>query len=649
MPDPVVNIDAARKAGIPEDVILQTLQSKFGKDIADPIQRGQKAGLPLNTINDTIAAHYNNPQPNWMDKAASKINSVSDRAIDFVRPIADSAATMIGAGATPELLGAGGLAAGAGVDALLQKMQSPEAQKRNQTMLSKGLGATPGSIGDTAANAVQNEGVNELLGKLGTMAIGKVKSLLTPVQPELRKLGATFSQYAKEPGTLSSLLENVWGHSAKQEAMQNSAQAARSEFGNILANPETASKVANPGDRFNIGKLNQSYSVNRGTAESLGRVNAQEVPQAFTKQFAWQQGPPPVTVEGPINISNTAKEAQDYLTNIQKTYGDKPLSDVDQKLVKTAKGILESSANGTKSIPFRDAMDFLHGPNGDSGLEKMSNLKPGELDTSKSSLSGFGDALHRDISNSIGQWQSGAPQALESYNAARSAALTKQTLAEGGNLSDLVGKVQGSIPLIDKALSNPQQTQKLLNTSNLAGLPSTNMRQDLAGYRLQQIWSKADSGSGTLNGEALVKEWNNPAFEATKDKLYSKPTQEQIGKFFDNVAKVSGTGPQGSYGMARLTYQGIAIPAAFIMGSATGHGLLSFAAAELPPTVIGRLMSKPMVAQVMQRMVTNQPLEMSTQAAGRLIMGALNGSTVLLKSGDGKEVPAKVRDGKISQ
>ena len=504
--------------------------------------------------------------------------------------------------------------------------------------------------------------MNELLGKVFGYVGEKAKALMTPVDPELAKLGPTMSQYAQKPGTGSSLLENIWGHSSKQDAMQKSAGLARDEFGNILGEVQPV-KPTNPADRFNIKGLNDQYTTSRRVVENIGQKNAVPVSEpvesavqpTYKSQAKWFQksdaGLPQQTnvVNGPIQLSNTVQAAQKYLSTAA--------SEDDPILAKQAQDIINVSKNGQNPIPFKDAMDRLVGSDGDEGLLNQSHKDTGELNKTKDVQGTFAKALHQDIQGSIDNWNDPDGKAFIAYNTARSSAIQKQVLSEGGNLQNLVENVNGPIPRIDEALGTEGGTQKLLNTSNLAGLRSSNMRQDLAGYRLQQIWNKADNGSGTLNGEALLDEWNNPRFAASKSLLYGSgpnSTASRIDQFFNNVAKVSNPGqPSGMYGMVRLGYEGVNLAGNLFHGILSGNALAAlghaagFASIEIPPMALGKLFSKPIVAQYLQRMVTKQPLEASTQQVGRLIIGALNGATVNLVNSKGDKVPAKVVNGQV--
>jgi len=632
----VYDIDAARKAGVPEDQILGALRGKFGK-LYD-YDGALKAGIPVSKINDTVAAKVNDPVGNF-DILKQGLTDAKDKTIDLVKPIADSAAT-IGAGAETGPIG--GLAAGAATDAFLQRLQSATAQQKNQTTLSKVAGAKSGSVADTALNAIQNEGLNELLGKVFTTVGGKVKSLFTPVDPALGELKPTFSQYGG--GKLSSMIENIWGSDAKQKAMQESANAARTKFEDLVVRPQ------NPNDIFGIGKLNSQFQDSKRILGTLSKINTVQVPGENTLPSGnINPFPQPSTVEGPVYLNNTVKEAQKILDSNANLNGNKGFEvpgDTNQKLVKQAELILQYTDNGKKPIPFQDAMDILHGPDGDGGLRVLATKDHGELGTVKDSQNDIAKNLDYDILQSFKNWH-GGPEAKDAYNTARSSAIIKQTLAEGGNVQNLVSNVNGPIPQIDKALQNPVQTQKLLNTSNLSGVKSSNMRQDLAGYRLQQIWNSGDSGTGLVDGKKLLAEWNDPAYQATKDQLYSKQTQDQLTQFFQNVNKVSQNGMGGQYGLTRLGYHGISLAASLLTGGLTGHAIESFAAMEIPPYAIAKIMTNPVKAQVLQRLIANEPLEMSTQQAGRLIMSGLNGMTVSLVDGNGKRRDAKIVNGQV--
>jgi len=99
--------------------------------------------------------------------------------------------------------------------------------------------------------------------------------------------------------------------------------------------------------------------------------------------------------------------------------------------------------------------------------------------------------------------------------------------------------------------------------------------------------------------------------------------------------------------LTRLGYHGISLAASLLTGGLTGHAIESFAAMEIPPYAIAKIMTNPVKAQVLQRLIANEPLEMSTQQAGRLIMSGLNGMTVSLVDGNGKRRDAKIVNGQV--
>ena len=656
----VFDIDGARKAGISEDQILGALRGKFGKIYN--YDGALKAGISPQQINDAVSAKINNPVGNW-DILKQGLSDARDKIIDLVKPPLDSAATIggaaLGSAAGPVGSFAAGAASGIGTDALLQKLQSQVAQNKNRTTLADVTGAPKGSLAETGVNAIQNEGVNELLGKVFNTVGSKVKGLIAPETP-LESLKPTFSQTGSgdKSGLFSSLIENIWSPNAKKAALDQSSQIAREKFGNLIEGP----KPLNPADRFNIGRLNNQFESGKATVEDIGRSNTIQVPQkpdvpvTSAAQFeALKQNPQTVSVEGPVYLNRTADEAKALLAQkeMESKAGDfTGYTDTDKKLIQTAQQIVENTDGGTKPIPFKTAITLLHGEGGNAGIEQVSSLKPGEVSPTKDILGNIADSLHRDIQDSLAGWRGGS-QALDSYNTARAAALTKQTLAEGGTVQKLVESANSPIPSIDKALQNPSQTQKLLNTSNIEGVKSNNMAQDLRGYRLQQIWNKADSGTGTVNGDTLVKEWNNPAYAVTKDQLFSKQAQSQIGEFFDNVRKVTQEGRGAEYGKIRMTMRGLEVGSGILTGVLSGnlsHAFLAsagFAGLELPPYALSKIFTNPARAAVLNRLVTGAPLEMSTQQAGRLIMGGLNGVTVSLVGNNGEKKDVVVRDGRV--
>ena len=137
-PSPIYNIEGARKAGIPEDAILGSLKSKFG-DLYD-FDGAQKAGVPPSAINDSIIKKVRDPEFQ-KDQFRKSLVDTKDRFIEQVKPVADAGTTIVGS-MTPAGP-AGGLVAGAVTDALLQRLESNTAIKRNQTQISKDENALP--------------------------------------------------------------------------------------------------------------------------------------------------------------------------------------------------------------------------------------------------------------------------------------------------------------------------------------------------------------------------------------------------------------------------------------------------------------------------------------------------------------------------
>lgn len=664
----VYDINGARKAGVPEEEISSYLKTKFNPQY--DFDGASKSGVPLKEINDHILGKLNNPNPiGNVDLLKKGLIEGKDRIVDVGKPIADGLVTggvTIGTG-NPAL----GFAAGAGTDMLLQQLQSKIAKSKNRTTLADLAGTDKGGFGETVANGIQNNALNELMGKVFDKVGGKLKGLVSPtVDPALESLKPTFSQYGNNPKSISSVIENIWNPGGKSAALNNSADLARGQVGDLVKKisgrslsvvPDITNDVLGKDvqniSRISVDNLNSRFDDGKRTVETIGKlnsapvVNTQTLPSGNVNPF-----PKTTQIEAPIQLNNTVKAAEDFLKERQKFYGNQGFqsaTDSDKKLITQAQTILSHTNNGQNPIPYRDAMDLLHGPNGDGGLNGMSSLKPGELNQTKSIQSQFADSLHNDIEGSISKWNDPGKTALKGYQDSRVAAETKKLLYEGGNVKQLVENVNSPISQIDSALKDPIQTQRLLNASQFNGLKSQNMRQDLAGYRLNQIWQKADNGAKGIDGNALLSEWNNPEMAKTKDLLYSKQTQDQIGEFFNNVNKVSQSGVGGNYQKIRMTMRGLELSSSLFTGIVSGnplHGLSAaggFAAMELPMLGVAKILSNPARAQILQKLIIGAPLESSEAQAGRLLMSGLNGMTVGLLNSKGEKVNVQVRDGKV--
>lgn len=484
------DIDAARKAGVPEDAILAYFKANDASHF--DFDGATKAGIPIGEINDHIAKKVNDPQFN-VPLLKQRLSNARDEVIDTVRPLADSVVTA-GVGSLNPIAG---FAAGAGIDALLSKLKSKEAQGQGRTTLADLAGTEKGGIGEAAANGIQNNGINELLGGLFNK-LQSAKSAAPVGSAGLRSLEPTFSQY--NDSKLAQTVENIWNPKGKADALQNSANLARKQAQNIIG----------------LGV----------TPEDAARVNT----------------PVTKTVESRLIDPETKRP---FLTTVV-------------------------------TDPVRPV-----------------------------------------------------------------------------NLRDQIQATQAKIPQIDSILKDSIKTQKTLSSGEVAGLPSDNMRRDLSGYRLQQIWQAADNGVNGINGKTLLNEWNNPDYATTKDQLFSKETQKQVGEFFGNVAKVADSGNKAGYQQMRMTMRGVELGSGLLTSVISGNPLHTlgaagtFAAMEIPMMGIARILSNPAKAQVLQKLVSGAPLEASQEKVGRLLMSGLNGITVNLLDDRGNKVPAKIKDGKI--
>lgn len=189
---------------------------------------------------DITGAGYNPINEDPEDAKLSSGRKFLDSAINFARPFATDAA--IGGGTA---LGGPAVGMGAGLitDKILQHLRSqPE-----QGILSQTTGSTPGGIVSDFLNTGEqilggkliNAGVQKLVRPAANAAKGYI-------DPQLQKLGATFSQY-QDPnsylGKAAKFVEDTFASGAKKSIQANSAAAGNQQIENLAA--KTAGRSVN--------------------------------------------------------------------------------------------------------------------------------------------------------------------------------------------------------------------------------------------------------------------------------------------------------------------------------------------------------------------------------------------------------------------
>jgi len=660
----IFDLEGARKAGIPEDKIFDRLKSThpdfdFDKAIASKI--------PIDRINNHVSSIINQPQGN-VEVFKKSMVSAKDTALDTVIPMAGTGAAIA---ASPIVTPVGGAAASIGLMSALHGLYSDAGLAKRRSTLADVLGTDKGGVGEKVANSVQIEGLNRALSGITGKVSKYFQNKDVPLNPELEKLKPTFSQIQGKPDGLAARVENIWGVGNKKKALEESAAAIRGESQKIFPTAEGASgRIQNAGKAV-VNSLNRKFTGGKDIVEALGIGNATPdfhfpaqltgsrptgLMDSFGKPAMQEIYSDPVVVKGikaPVYLKNTIEAAKNFL-NEQNTLLSRKgyvVSDDEKKLVDAAETILGNTNGGRLPTTFRNAVDILHGVDGTGGANSLAQKGVGEVSRIKDVYSKFANALDSDIEGSVGKWQKGGDQALDAYRNAKDAMLQKAALLKGKPLVELI-KDGNPVKAIDMALSDPKETQRLLNAGNLNSIPSTNMRQDLGSYKFAQIMKNADNGKGGFDPGRLTAEWNNPDFAKTKDLIYSKTTQKEIGTFLENAARVSDPGASGKYQQIRLTMHGIGIGTGLVGSLLSGSGMHAFApgaifaSAEIPMYMVGKMLANPQKALVLNRLISGAPLDTSMEKAGRLLMSGLTG-TIKLIDNQGNAVEKEIKGGEI--
>ncbi len=617
----------------------------------------------------------------WSIDPNSAEPSGMDKILDFLRPVADSVVgTAAGASIGPFGGGVGNVALGAGAsvltDSLLQKLYSDP--KFAQSITSKSLGQKPGSIGDTLANAGQNTAINEIGGPIINKGLRGAKGLVSEIADpgsvvgDIYKLNPTWSQYvkglngntAKRP--FSAWIEDMFGAGSKANALENSSNAARS-----IAQDEAGKLTGKAGDfGAQLAQLDTEYANNRNIVNTVSKLNQRTIqspvagPQDLTvpgnnvsnvynpsnparlgSQIGYQR-----VVQGPVTLEQTTIKLNNFLQQAQKDYGADFAGAPDsvKQLIKIAKTTLDNTGAqfdpATGAITRISPLSFNDAESLRTALDKNSIMLPNEQSTSKTLQGQWHDSLTNDIGNSIKGWNDPGKTAYSAYQRSAGTLAQKAATLSGRGLRGLIDDAQGSIPQIDSILQQPEQLQRTLNSGILKGMPSKNMRSDLQGYTFMKMFSEADKTNGLVDGTSLFNKWNDPAFKESRDMLFSAAQRSDIGDFFKNVAMTSQKqSVPGNFQKIRMVGSGIAFGSSLLAGSLEGMG--TFAGMEVGGAGLAKVLTTPSVARALKGLVTGVPLSMSQEKLGRLITGALQGTTVSMLGSNGQTTKGTIDNG----
>lgn len=209
---------------------------------------------------------------------------------------------------------------------------------------------------------------------------------------------------------------------------------------------------------------------------------------------------------------------------------------------------------------------------------------------------------------------------------------------------------------IDRVIKDPIKLENTLTQAQSLGTDE-NLRKSLGGYKFMDIFNKATTqkiGENTysnnvvrIDPQVLSNEWLDPKMQDSLKLLYNSRQRADITQFFNNVANTQDKIGSGSYKKLWLMEGGIGLGTSLLTGSPI-HGAEGAAGIYLGAQGAARLLMNPKVARIAVALAGGEPLGVSDQLAGRLIVRALQGSAVALINADGSKTPAVVGPDGIS-
>lgn len=256
----------------------------------------------------------------------------------------------------------------------------------------------------------------------------------------------------------------------------------------------------------------------------------------------------------------------------------------------------------------------------------------------------------------------GFSQALKLANTSEFARLDNGQMAFSRDPNKMLELVNKQLPTnvhpfqalkeLDGVIADPIKLEKALAVGQTTG--TDNVRKTLAGYQFSRMFNTATTdmqGNVTKLDPARLSEFNSPEMQASMKKLYNAPTRSAITQLFSNIANTQDKiDIVPSAKRFWLTRGGIGIGAGLVTGSLTGSAAAGIATTGLylSANQLGKVLSNPTTARVMVALAGKEPLNMSEQAAGRLISRALQGEVIATINADGSKTPVKInKDGQM--
>jgi hypothetical protein len=225
--------------------------------------------------------------------------------------------------------------------------------------------------------------------------------------------------------------------------------------------------------------------------------------------------------------------------------------------------------------------------------------------------------------------------------------------------SDLLNNGSPAFTAIDKVIADPDKLSKVLAVDQLQG-GGSNLRKDLQAYQFMRMFNDAvtkraanSSDPATnvlrLDPDKIKDVWEDSDLKTSLDKLWGTKGRESVTKFINTISQTQTD--QSSYlGRRAVWLMSGGMGLSGIMGLLSGNISLPAGAVGLyaGSNVLGRMLTKPGVAEILTKMANGTALDEGKQFTARMITNSLQGAgNVAIIGSDGKKQWGHIEDGKF--
>ena len=399
-------------------------------------------------------------------------------------------------------------------------------------------------------------------------------------------------------GPVGGLAANNAGYAATDALMQQLKSKAPS-FGESLTEGEKNAVINAVGGKIMKGLF-------KGAKGIVSAVSDSSVPDA----------------QSILNFKPTASQALE-------SYGWHKLATLP-KFAEDIVGPVSGAKDRSGVAGFTQALRLANGLNG-----RMLNINsdPVELAT----------RLKGELANALEPMES-EPLALKSNSKSFQANEAKQYQV-GNEAASIFNGGQNPFAPVDSVIGDVDKLGKVLSATQFSGQAGQNVRKDLQAYQFMKMVNDSATRDPTgqvtrLDPNKLNKAWTDPDMNKSFDVLYGKPDQggarDNITQFLKNVTTTQSNGKRISYSNG-----GFLIPAA---AAGLGHmldipggyagGLTAF---YLPTAAMGSLLSRQDTGKIVANLAAGIPLSEGNKLSSKLVMNALQGTSLALMGSDGKK------------